>query len=806
MENNQMLSSTDNPKDEIDLRDIFYLYLSYWKTFIASVLTAIALAVIYLVITPPVYTRTASIMIKDNNKGNPAATGGSDFFSDISLFQSQSNIKDEIQVLKTNLLMEEVIRRLHLDKSYTCKQYGLRNHNLYKTSPIEVELDSLATDNTAFSFTIRLLENNQIKLDNFVHEEDKYNQSIDAKFGDIIQTPCGAIRITPTDFYSDEERPDKVKFIKHNITTLAPNVNTQLSISLAEKDVNVVNISANDVSATRASDIINMLITVYNESWMADKNIISASTSNFISDRLLVIEQELGNVDKELFNYKSSNLIPDVQAVSKIVLEQSKENISQQQALESQLATSKYVKNYMNEGANRNQLLPANSGIKNLTIEKLIDEFNALKLQRDSKVANSSENNPLVRDLDRSLNQLKQTILRSIDDYIATINIQIKSVGEMEKKTNWRLATGTTQEKELLPVERQQKIKEALYLFLLQKREENELTQAFSAYNTRVIQPPHGSTFPTAPRRAIIMLAAFAIGLVVPAGGILLKKSFKTTIETHMDLEELSIPFLGEIPLYKRKKEKEIKVTKGKKKGEKSAEEIQKETILINERSRNHINEAFRIIRTNLDFMSSTATNGNVIMTSSMHVNSGKTFTVSNLATSMAIRDNRVLIIDLDIRKGTLSKMINSPSKGITDYLNQTVNNYTDIIFKEAFHRNLDIIPVGTIPPNPTELLMKNQLGVLISHLRKQYDIIMLDCPPINIVADADIVARHADRTLFIIRAGLFDKRLLPILENAYKTNRFPNLAYILNGVSQEKKGYGYGHEYGYGYHSEDEI
>lgn len=562
---------------------------------------------------------------------------------------------------------------------------------------------------------------------------------------------------------------------------MADSYTQKLWAELGNEDATIINLSIDDASVQKAEDILNTLIEVYNEKWIQDKNQIAVSTSRFIGERLGVIENELGHVDENISNYKSEHLLPDVQAASSLYMSQSAENKKEIQTLTNQLATAQFIRRELG-GKEMNQPLPTNSGIANVNIESQIGEYNKMVLDRNRLIANSSEKNPLVKDLGNSMQSMKRTILQSVDNLIVSLNTQIRSIRQQEATTTQQLASNPSQAKYLLSVERQQKVKEELYLYLLQKREENELSQAFTAYNTRMITAPRGSALPTAPNKKNILLVALALGLLVPAVIIFMQENMNTKVRGKKDLENLSVPYLGEIPLYFRNKKKKNKFSEY--------------AIVVEEGNRNIINEAFRVLRSNVDFMKSKNTEQKVFIETSFNPGSGKSFLSMNIAMSFAIKGKKVLVIDGDLRHGTVSAYVGSPKKGLSDYLGNKEVVWNELLVIDKKYPNLHIIPVGTIPPNPTELLEDGSLATLMQDLRDEYDYIFIDCPPIDIVADTQIIEQYADRTLFVVRAGLLDRSLLPELESIYQEKRFKNLSVILNGT--ESTGGRYGYRYGY--------
>ena len=497
-------------------------------------------------------------------------------------------------------------------------------------------------------------------------------------------------------------------------------------------------------------------------------------------------------MDENIAGFKSEHLLPDVQAASSLYMAQSAENKKELLALNSQLSTARYIRKELNN-KELDQLLPTNSGIANVNIESQIGEYNTMVLDRNRLIANSSEKNPLAKDMANSLQSMQRIIIQSVDNLIVSLNTQIRSIRQQEAATTSQLASNPNQAKYLLSVERQQKVKEELYLYLLQKREENELSQAFTAYNTRVITAPRGSMFPTAPRKMNILLVAFTIGLFIPAVIIFMKENMNTKVRGRKDLESLSIPLIGEIPQYFNTK---------KKLGFSKKMQPDIKAIVVKEGNRNIINEAFRVLRSNMDFMANKDNKQNVFVITSFNPGSGKSFLSMNIAMSFAIKKKRILVIDGDLRHGSISSYVDSPQTGLSDYLGNRVDNYKDIIVEDKKYDNLHIIPIGTVPPNPTELLENGKLAILIKVLGSEYDYIFIDCPPIDIVADTQIIEKLADRTIFVIRSGLLDRSMLPELECIYQEKRFKNLSVILNGTESAGGRYGYHYGYRYGYHN----
>lgn len=775
--------------DFIRIQDLWSMFVPKWYWFAISLFITLTIAVLYLLSTPPIYTRTAAILVKDNSKSSSSTSAMNDF-SDLGIFKSNTNINNELLTLKSPTLMTEVVNRLGLNETFTIRK-GLKNVDLYKVSPVTITF----CDKTEvpLSFTIKFSSKEAFAISELEISGEDIGETLSAQMGDSIQTSAGIMIVSPTQEFTDAFIGTSIRYVRGSVRAAVDTYSNALVAELGNEDATIINLSINDTSIRKAEDILNTLIEVYNENWIRDKNQIAVSTSQFISDRLGVIESELGHVDENISSYKSEHLLPDVQAASSLYMAQSAENNKELSTLNNQLSTAQYIRRELNT-KQLDQTLPANSGIVSANIETQISEYNNLVLDRNRLIANSSEKNPLVKNMASSLQSMQRTIIQSVDNLIVSLNTQIRSLRRQEEATTNRLASNPNQAKYLLSVERQQKVKEELYLYLLQKREENELSQAFTAYNTRLITAPRGSMFPTAPRKMNILLVAFAVGLLVPAVGIFMKENMNTKVRGRKDLENLSIPFIGEIPQYSGTKKKWWEFKHRKRQDMK--------IIVVNEGNRNIINEAFRVLRSNMDFMASKDNNQHVFVLTSFNPGSGKSFLAINIAISFAIKKKKILVIDGDLRHRTVSSYVDSPNKGLSDYLNNQIEDWKEIIVSYKGYTNLHILPIGTIPPNPTELLEDSKLSMLIEALRPEYDYIFIDCPPVDIVADAQIIEKWADRTIFIVRSGLLDRSMLSELENMYTGKRFKNLSMILNGTESTGGRYGYRYGYHYGYAS----
>lgn len=780
--------------DFIRIQDLYYLCLAKWRWFVLSLVICLGIAFIYLLKTPPVYTRTASLLIKEESKGQSLSGDVGASFSDLGLFQPNTNVNNELVSLQSPAVMYDVVKRLHLEVDYSTEGSFYAQVRYGQNLPVTVSFAGLADNETA-ALTVEPAQSKGIKLTSFVHNGEKVDGEVVGTLNDSLVTPIGKIVIRPAAAFVDwQKSSEPLTVSRSGLNSAVSRYSAGLSVALQSEKTTIVDLTFKDVCIQRAEDILNTVIAVYNENWIKDKNQIAVSTSMFINDRLGVIESELGHVDENISTFKSENLLPDVQAASQLYMTERSQAQSQILTLNTQLSMARYIRNYLTAASNRNQLLPANSGLESANIENQISEYNNLQLQRNNLVANSSEQNPLVVDMDESLRSMRRSIVSSVDNLITTLNTQIHSLEKSDQRATERIAANPSQAKYLLSVERQQKVKESLYLFLLQKREENELSQAFTAYNTRVITPPTGSMAPTAPMKKNILLVALALGVLIPVVFVFLQETLNTRVRGKKDLENLSIPFVGEIPLYGKVRRSGL--------FHKKVTPLTETKVVVKEGSRDVVNEAFRVLRTNLEFVSGENGKGQVILMTSFNPGSGKTFLTVNIAATLAIKGKRVLVIDGDLRRGSTSVYVGSPHHGLSNYLAGKVQRIEDVIVPASETVRFDVLPIGTIPPNPTELLAGERLQTLLADFRTRYDYILIDCPPIELVADTHIIGKYADRTIFVVRAGLLERSMLPELETLYIEHKFKNMTVLLNGTEGNgsyRYGYRYGYHYGYG-------
>lgn len=767
-------NNSSNKNDQgLNIVDLFMYLASQWKWFLLSILICGGIAWYNYARAPLVYFRSATVIIKDPS--NKASTSGLDRFDN---FINKVNVANEILQFRSKKLMREVVQRVHADVSYQIKD-GFRSNELYNESPVLVSLPD-ALPEQSFSFTMTLKDAKTVTLSDFSGIEAK--PSYEVALNDTVAIIEGMnVVVTATNYLRDSWLNTPIRVQKLPVESMVNYYKNALGIQQEEEEASILTLALKDSSPARAEDVLNTLITVYNEEAIKEKNQVAVNTANFINERLIIIERELGNVESNLESFKQRNQIVDIASSAGMYMTESQKYNADAMELETQLRLANFIKDYLTDPSKETDLIPSNTGISDMNIENQISLYNAAKLKRDHLIDDSSVNNPVVQELNNSLRAMKQSIIRAVDNMIVSLNVKRNDAQNREMRAQDRVTAIPTKERQMLSIERQQKIKEALYLFLLNKREENALSQAMADNNARVIDGAEGSNAPISPNRNRILLLGLLVGIALPGAVCLAILFMDTRVHGRKDIEGVtSVPYLGEIPLDKE-----------------AMKDHRKKVMAVKEQGDDIVSEAFRILRTNMAFLSKKDKPAQVITFTSFNIGAGKTFIARNLSMSLAYMKKRVVMVDLDIRKGTLSRHFGHYHVGVTNYLSDNTVKVDDIIqHQEGF----DLIPAGILAPNPAELLMDNRLDELMNELRTRYDYIIADNVPVGLIADATIANRIADLTIFVVRAGKLDRRQLPDIEKLYQEKKLKNMALVLNGANPERHGYGYSYGYGYGY------
>ena len=798
---NEKLREADDK--EIDIRELLFKYLIHWPWFVGTVIVCLIAAYVYLYIATPVYNISATVLIKDDKKGgNSSNVAGLDELGISGLITSSQSIDNEIEVLRSKTLVKEVVNYLNL---YVTYQDGdqIPSKELYKTSPVQVNMTPQEAEKLKTNVVIEMVLQPQGGLDVNVTMEDKEIQKHFEKLPAILPTNQGTLSFFQTTdsvpLANNEELSSPIQDARHITAIISQPMNVargycgNLSIEPASKTTSVVTISLKNSSLQRGQDFINQLLEMYNRNTNNDKNEIAQKTEEFIDERISIISKELGSTEADLETFKRDAGITDLSSDAQIALTGNAEYEKKQVENRTQISLVEDLKKYL--GHSEYEVLPSNVGLKDMALAAQIDRYNEMLIERKRLLRTSTENNPAIINLDTSIRATKANVQATLEGTLQGLFITKADLDREAKRYMRRISNAPGQERQYVSIARQQEIKAGLYLMLLQKREENAIMLAATANNAKIIDEAIADVIPVSPKRSIIYLAALVLGIAIPVVVIFLIDLTKFKIEGRADVEKLtSVPVVGDIPLTDEKNTKDG-------------------SIAVFENQNNLMSETFRNIRTNIQFM--LQNDKKVILVTSTVSGEGKSFTSANLAISLSLLGKKVVIVGLDIRKPGLNKVFNlsSKEKGITQYLANPEMDLMSLVQSSDVNKNLYILPGGTVPPNPTELLARDGLDKAIEILKKNFDYVILDTAPIGMVTDTLLIGRVADLSAYVCRADYTHKAEYTLINELFHEQKLPNLCTIINGVDLKKrkygyyygygkygKHYGYGKRYGYGY------
>ena len=778
-------------EEQINIQEILFRYLIHWPWFVVSVIVCVALAWGYLRLTTPVYNISATVLIKDEKKG-----GGANMSSELEkmglngFVSSSSNIENEIEVLKSRTLAREVVSSLGLFVTYMDED-KFPNKELYRTSPVLVSLTPQEADRLPQTMEIDMLLQPAGAMDVQVKVGKREYRKHLEKLPAVFPTDEGTVAFFANNDTLSSLRPESVTTERH-ITAyinrpfaVAKGYAGSLLITPTSKATSVVTVSLKNSNTQRGKDYIDKLLEMYNINANNDKNEVAQRTGEFIDERIDIISKELGSTERDLENFKRSAGITDLTSEAQIALtgnaEYEKKRVENQTQINLVMDLKKYLQ------GSEYEVLPANVGLQDAGVAGAIDRYNEMVAERKRLLRTSTESNPAIVNLTTSIRAMRSNIQTTLDATLKGLEITKADLIREASRYSRRISDAPTQERQFVSIARQQEIKSGLYLMLLQKREENAIVLAAIANNAKIIDEAQADSTPISPKRMTIYLAALVFGIGIPVGVIYLIGLTKFKIEGRADVEKLtSLPVVGDIPLADEKMG----------------------AIAVFENQNNLMSETFRNVRTNLQFM---LENGkNVILVTSTVSGEGKSFISANLAISLSLLGKKVVIVGLDIRKPGLNKVFNLPKKeyGITQFLTNSTVNLMDLVHHSDINKNLYILPGGTVPPNPTELLARDGLEKAVEILRKNFDYVILDTAPVGMVTDTLLIGRVADLSVYVCRADYTRKTEFTLINELAENNKLPNLCIVINGLDLQKKKYGYyygygkyGKYYGYGKH-----
>lgn len=776
------MEKTNNYPSDFDVNLLVKPYLLRWYWFVIGILLAIVIGFLYINTSVPIYKVKSAVLIKDAKKSMVGSVGDVGVLGGLSGFggMSTNSIENEVEVFKTKKLARDVVAINHLQTALYSSE-GIKTKELFgDTSPVIIHVIN-EKKNKEFPkkpFLINF-EKNKISLKS---EEFNFNQNVE--YGRSISLPFANIIITKNNAFDREKATkigDELQINFWPLETSASSIQKMVQVDLANKDATIINLTIDYAQTDKAKAILRSLVDIYNKDAILDKNSESHKTKEFIDERINKISAELGNVESEKEKFKTENKITDLMTEAKINLESSADAKKKQLELDAQLQLNNDLIAYLNK-QNSYQLLPVNIGLENPESNSSITSYNKMVMERNRMLENATPQNPLVVDITQQINSMKKSVSESLQKNKVALQFTLSEYQSEQNKIGSRITKIPFQEKLFRSLERQQQIKENLYLLLLQKREETAISLAVVAPKARIVEPAFVADTPVAPKKMIILLACSMLGLLIPFLLIYVKELFNTKIISKNDLKHLSkIPIVAEIPAVGNNIDQVIKPN-----------------------DFSPLAESFRILTTNLEFMLPKENDGRVIFVTSSIKGEGKTFVSMNLALSLTqSNSDKVVIIGADIRNPQLQRYNDgkNPGKGLTEFLYDDSTQVEEILFKNPANAKCDIIYSGMIPPNPTELLKNGRLKVLLDQLKSKYQYVIVDTAPLLLVTDTFTFIEYADLKLYVTRSNFTDKKLIEFANEAVDTGKLKNVAFVLNDVT--KQNFGYGNKYGYGYNNQ---
>lgn len=770
----------EQEEEKINYQELLFRYIIHWPWFVISVLAFLIGAWVYLHFQTPVYRVSASIMIKDDKKNGSGNATDLESLGLGGMITSTQSIDNEIEVLRSKTILKEVVNSLELYIAYYDED-EFPKKELYKSSPVIVNLTSQEADHLSNAALINMQLTPEGGLDvNLKVGLSEYNKHFD-KLPAVMPTDAGTFGFTLKDSLLNGriEGQDITRNISAVVSQpfgVAKAYQWALNIEPTSKTTSVAVVSLMNTNIQRGQDFINKLMEMYNRNTNNDKNEIAEKTREFINERIKIIDQELGSTEDKLEAFKRNAGLTDIGSDAQLAVEGNAEYERKRVENGTQINLIRDLTKYINNPSNEYEVLPANIGLSDNGLTTQIDRYNELIFERKRLLRTSTENNPMIVNLDTSIRAMKANVQAAIDGTLQGLLIVKADLDREASRFSRRISDAPGQERQYVSIARQQEIKAGLYLMLLQKREENAITLAATANNAKIIDEPVAEGSPVSPKPRMIYMIALVLGVGLPFGIIFLIDLFKYKIEGRGDVEKMTrLPIVGDVPLT----------------GEKTG------SLAVFENQNNLMSETFRNVRTNLLFM--LGNDQKVILVTSTVSGEGKSFISANLAISLSLLGKKVVIVGLDIRKPGLNKVFNISRKeqGITQYLSNPEKNLMDLIQPSGVSINLYILPGGTVPPNPTELLARDGLDKAIEILKNNFDYVILDTAPVGMVTDTLLIGRVADLSVYVCRADYTRKAEFTLINELAENKKLPNLCTVINGLDLQKKKYGY--YYGYG-------
>lgn len=788
----------DSDEKPFDYKALLFEFVVRWPLILACVLLALGGAYVYLRYQPPVFSVSSTVLIKQGDKSKASAMGQLASMQDLGTVSLANNFDNEVEILQSYSLIQKVVERLGLYITYAEARKQGYDIPLYSQTPVRIWMSPDDAERLPSVLRIRIDGQKGGKQSVTVkftqNGEEQVIQKSYQKLPSVFVTPVGTLS-----FSADSTLASGVSY-QLQVEVSAPSAmagsyKSRLSAVPTSEFTSIVRLTISDTNIRRGQDFLNTLVTIYNDDANEDKNQVALHTAQFIDERIAVINDELGVTETELADYKQRAGITDLSADAQRALQGSSEYEQKRAENANQLRLVSDMRAYLENPANRDEVIPANVGLTDNGLVNIVNQYNELMIERKRLLRSSKATSPAVINLDEAIAATRATVLTTVANVERTLQITRNNLALEAGKYRTRISNTPRQEQELRNISRQQEIKAGLYLMLLQKREENAITLAAKANNGRMVESPRVSGY-VSPNKRNFYLIALILGLGIPIGGIWLLRLFRFKIEGRSDVERITdIVVVGDIPLVKEKTEN---------------------PIVISENRNEIMEEVFRSLRTNLQYL--LQEDQKVILFTSTSAGEGKTFSATNLAASLAFMEKKTVVVGLDIRRPSLTRVFALDKKfpGITQYL--AAPSTTDLLslcLPTAVSSNLYVLPSGTIPPNPTELVARKSLESAIEILKQHFDFVVLDTAPIGMVTDTQLIARVADLCVYVCRADYTRKSEFAQINEVRQDKHIAHLCVLINGINMDKRKngyyygygkygkygkYGYGRKYKYGY------
>ncbi|MBB6240098.1 capsular exopolysaccharide synthesis family protein [Pedobacter sp. AK013] len=756
------MSNQLEEEDGIDLKKIFMELADKWHWIGVGIVTCLIISFLYILYTPPSYQINARVLVNDDEKAGGLAKQAGALMDLGGLLGGKNSVDNEAEILKTRFLMEQVAREMQLNIVYARKSNFVKRE-LYQ-APFRLDFIKGVDSIKKTQIEIQKLPSGKVKIvSNKLEKEINWNDTFEIK-------NVGTLQLLPVNGLSMDNGTFVVTL--NSIDERVADLMKMLSVGVSNKQVTIIDLGLAYPVPKKGEDILNTLIKKYTEANLSDKNAIADSTGKFIKQRLQVIASELGDVEGEVKQFKQKNRLADMTEQGKVLVQSTSEFSTELAKAETQVSILSDLEKYLQDENKNKRVFPTSLLPQDMVFSGIMNQYNALLIERDKLLLSVTDSSPLIKNLDGQVAEMRAGILANI---VSTKNTFVLTRDKLRKqldKAEGQISAVPEIEKDYLKLARNQQIKQELYIFMMQKAEETAISKTANISIAKTIDPPKAAVIPISPKKTIVYLAGLIAGLVFPILTIFGLNFLNTSISTKQDITNLtSVPIIGEI-----------------------SHNLSDDNLIVANQARSAISEQFRALRTSLSFYLKNKDEKIILLTSSMS-GEGKSFTAINLGNILALAGKKVLLMELDLRKPGLSAKLGVSNEiGFSNYTIDSTIKVDHIVKPLSINKNMFIISSGPLPPNPAETLMSEHTPALIEELKKQFDYIIMDAPPIGIITDAQLLSNYADVVLYLVRQKITQKNQIAIVDDLYRSKKMKNIGIVVNDIVSKAYGYGYGY------------